>query len=132
MTKLKAVDSLKESIRLLEIRQMEERNILNEQFKITLESLKPVNLIKSSIKDITSSVELKNNLFGTVISVISGYLTKKMMVGPKSNAFMRIFGSMLQFGITSVIAKNAEAIRNFMDNLIEKFFHPEVVPEPKE
>jgi len=131
MTKRNAIDSLKESIRLLEIRQAEEGKILKEQLKITYESFKLVNLIKGTLKDITGSVELKNNLFGTLISVVSGYLTKKMVAGPKSNPLMKILGAMMQFGITTVIAKNAEAIRNFMDNLIDKLFHPEEKETPE-
>jgi hypothetical protein len=133
MIKKNAADSLKESIRLLEMRHIEERKILVEQFKITYESFKLANLIKGTLKDITGSVELKNNLFGTLISVVSGYLTKKVVAGPKSNGFMKILGAMMQFGITTVIAKNAEAIRNFMDNLIDRIFHPEEkkVAEPE-
>ena len=63
MAKQTAVESLKESIRLLEIQQAEEGKILKEQFKATYESLKLVNLVKSSLADLTNSVEIKNNLF---------------------------------------------------------------------
>ncbi|MDP2338914.1 MAG: hypothetical protein Q8N05_21170 [Bacteroidota bacterium] len=130
MTKQNAVDSLKVSIRLLEIRQAEEGQILKEQFKITYESLKPVNLIKNSIKELTSSVEIQNSLFETIISIITGYLTKKIMVSSKSNPFMKILGAILQFGVTSLVAKNAENIRDFISDLIDKFLHPdEEVPE---
>jgi hypothetical protein len=130
MEKLTPVDSLRESIRLLEIRQAEEGKILKEQFKITYESLKPVNLIKSSLKDLAHSTEIKNNLFETVVSILTGYFTKKIMVSSKSNPFMKIFGALLQFGVTTAISKNADHIRNLITNLIEKFVHPtEEVPE---
>jgi hypothetical protein len=56
-----ATERLKESIRLLEMKQQEEGKILKEQLRITYESLKPVNLIKSSLKEITSSMEIKND-----------------------------------------------------------------------
>lgn len=134
MAKQSAVDSLKESIRLLEIRQAEEGQALKEQFKITYESLKPVNLIKSSISELTSSAEIKNGLFETIVSIVTGYLTKKMMVSSKSNPFMKIMGAVLQFGVTSLVAKNAESIRNYIMDLIDRFMHPddeerEEVPE---
>jgi hypothetical protein len=125
MTKKNAVNSLKESIRLLEIRQAEERVILIEHLQVTLESMKPVNILKSYLKDLTGSTELKNNFFGTFISIVSGYITKKMVAGPKSNPFIKILGSILQFGVTSVIAKNAESIWDFLDNLFDRFFHSE-------
>ena len=125
MAKQSAVDSLKESIRLLEIRQVEEGQALKEQFKITYESLKPLNLIKSSLNELTSSVEIKNSLFETIVSILTGYLTKKMMVSSKSNPFMKILGALLQFGVTSIVAKNAESIRNYIMSIIDRFMQPE-------
>jgi hypothetical protein len=125
MAKQSAVDSLKESIRLLEIRQVEEGQALKEQFKITYESLKPLNLIKSSLNELTSSAEIKNSLFETIVSILTGYLTKKMMVSSKSNPFMKILGALLQFGVTSIVAKNAESIRNYIMGIIDRFVQPE-------
>lgn len=132
MAKTSAVDSLKESIRLLEIRQAEEGKALKEQFRITFESLKPANLIKSSLSELTSSSEIKNSLFETVVSILTGYLTKKMMVSSNSNPFMKIMGAVLQFGVTTLIAKNAENIRTYLMNLIDRLVHPEAPEEEKQ
>lgn len=124
MAKQNAVDSLKESIRLLEIRQAEEGKILKDQLKITYESLKPVNLIKNSIKELTSSVEIKNNLFESVVTILTGYATKRLMVNSKSSVFVKTLGAIMQFGLTRLIANNAETIRIYLFNLIDKFFKP--------
>ena len=132
MAKQNAVTSLRESIYFLEIRQAEEGKILKEQFKITYESLKPVNLIKNSIQELANSVEIKNNLFETVVSILTGYLTKKIMVNSKSNPYMKIFGAFLQYGVTNLISKNAEHFRILINNLIDRIFHPleeEEIPE---
>jgi len=133
MTKPTPKESLKESIRQLELKQAEEGEQLKVQFKATYESLKLVNIIKSSIKDITESVEIKNSLFESIVSVLSGYVTKKLMISSKSNPFMKIIGLILQFGVTNLVAKNAEAIRTYITELIDKFMHPAVeeVPEPE-
>jgi len=133
MTKPTPRELLKESIRQLELKQAEEGEQLKAQFKATYESLKLVNLIKSSIKDITESVEIKNSLFESIVSVLSGYVTKKLMVSSKSNPFMKIIGLVLQFGVTNLVAKNAETIRTYITELIDRFMHPEVeeVPEPE-
>ncbi len=130
MAKQNAVDSLKESIRLLEIRQAEEGKLLKDQFKLTYESLKPVNLIKNSIKELANSEEIKASLFETLVSILTGYFTKKMFVGPKSNPLVKIFGALMQFGVTSLVAKNADSIRNYIGELINRFVHPsEETPE---
>ena len=132
MAKQDAIESLKETIRLLEIRQAAEGEILKAQFKITYESLKLVNLIKTSLKEVTESVDIKNNLFETVVSILTGYLTKKMMINSKSNPVMKILGALLQFGVTKFVAKNAEIIRNFIVDQVDKLIHPvEEATEPE-
>lgn len=130
MAKQTAVESLKESIRLLEIQQAEEGKILKEQFKATYESLKLVNLVKSSLKELTDSVEIKNNLFESIVSIVTGYLTKKLMISSTSNPFKKILGVLIQLGVTNLVAKNAETIRIYITELIDRFLHPKVeVPE---
>ena len=133
MAKQTAVESLRESIRLLEIQQVAEGKILKEQFKITYESLKLVNLVKSSLKELTESVEIKNNLFESIVSIVTGYLTKKLMISSSSNPFKKILGALIQLGVTNLVAKNAETIRTYITELIDKYFHPAVeeVPEPE-
>ena len=130
MTKPNAKEALQESIRQLEIRQVQEGEELKNQFKATYESLKLVNLIKSSLKEVTESAEIKSTLFESVISVLSGYVTKKLMISSKSNPFMKIVGLALQFGVTNLVAKNAEVIREYVIQMIDKFLHPkEETPE---
>lgn len=131
MAKEDAVEKLRESIRVLEIRQAEEGEILKAQFKMTYESLKPVNLIKNSLKEITSSSELKGDLFESAIALLSGFVTRKMMVGSKSNIFVKMLGLVMQFGVTNFIAKNAETIREFLSGLIDKFFKPAEETQPQ-
>jgi hypothetical protein len=123
MKKQSAVESLKESIRILEIRQADEGTALKEQFKITYESLRPVNLIKSTISDLTNSAELKINFVESFISILTGYLSKKFIAGPKSNPILKIVGALVQFGVTSIVARNAETIRGYISDLIDKIFH---------
>ena len=130
MAKQTAVESLKESIRLLEIQQAEEGKILKEQFKATYESLKLVNLVKSSLKDLTDSVEIKNNLFESIVSIVTGYISKKLMIKSDGNILKKILGLIVQFGVTNLVAKNAETIRIFITEVIDRFLHPkEEVPE---
>ena len=130
MTQPTAKEKLRDSIRQLEIQQAREGEELKAQFKATYESLKLVNLVKSSLKEVTESVEIKNTLFESIISVISGYVSRKLMVNKKSNPFLKIVGLVMQFGITNLVAKNAEVIRLYVTELIDKFLHPkEETPE---
>ena len=55
-------DSLNEAIILLEGKRAKELELLKELFNSGYESLKPINLIKSTFKEVSSSPEIKNNI----------------------------------------------------------------------
>jgi hypothetical protein len=129
MEKQNAVTKLKESIRVLEIRQAEEGQQFNAQLRITYESLKPINLIKNSIKDLTDSFEMKSSLFETIFTIVSGYFAQRMIVSPESNIFKKLLGALMQFGVNNIVLKNIETIRIFVSNLIEKIINPKEDPE---
>jgi hypothetical protein len=120
MAKPGATEKLREEIKLLEIRQAEEVKILKEQFKITYESLKPANLLKSTLKDLAGPSDLKNNLLETMVSILTGYLSNKVLVGKKSSVFKKLLGLLLQYGVTNLVANNAEKVRNLFLDLLSK------------
>lgn len=128
MAKQSAVENLREAILLLEIQQAKEREIVKEQLRLTYESLKLVNILKSSMKEFVGSTEMKSSMLETIASVVTGYLTKKMMFSSKSNLFMKILGLTLQFGVTGLVSQNAEKIKSFLSDLVDRFFNTQKEP----
>ncbi|MFZ1703117.1 MAG: hypothetical protein WAT79_02160 [Saprospiraceae bacterium] len=104
-------NNLRAAILTLEVKQKEEETILKEQFQIVFESIKPINLIKSTIKEITVSEDLKDNLFNTSVGITTGYISKKLFEGESHNPLRKIFGTALMFGITNTVANNPETIK---------------------
>lgn len=127
MEKQNAVIKLKESIRILEIRQAEEGQQFNAQLRVTYESIKPINLIKNSIKDLADSFEMKTGLFETIFTIVSGYFAQRMIISSKSSVFKKLLGVFMQFGVNNIVLKNIETIRFFVTNLIEKIVNPNEV-----
>jgi hypothetical protein len=123
MGKQYAVDALRESIRLLEIRQAEEGKELKVQLRVTYESLKPVNLLKSTVKDITSSVELRSGLLESLVSILSGYVTQRMVVRSRGNVLLKLLATALQFGVAGFVANHVETIRSFVNQLFDSLRH---------
>lgn len=121
MRKITSVSELKEEIFRLEIKQAHEARLLKEQFMITRESLKPANLIKSSINDLITSPDLKENILNTTLSLAAGYLSKKIIVGSSQNPFKQILGTLLQMGVTNIVSKNSDGIKSAAMNLINNF-----------
>lgn len=115
MEKKDAVASLRDAIYLLEIRQAEEKRMLKEQFLIGYEQLKPVNLIRSTVRGLLESPEVKTGLLGTLVSVISGYVAQKTTRKPKRNSLLRSVRMILQFGLAGLISGNIDTIREFVN-----------------
>jgi hypothetical protein len=122
MNKITSVPELRAAIILLEIKQAEEGKLLKEQFKVTYENLRPANLIKNTLRDLTSDPSLKGELFNTTLGLAAGYLTKKAVVGATHNPLKQIFGTLLQMGISSIVAKNGDGIKSGAMDLIANIF----------
>jgi hypothetical protein len=101
---------LKIAIQQLKEKQTNSLQSLIKQFHLTYESLKPVNLLKSTISEVVSSPILLDNILLTSVGLATGYLSKKLVVGKSDNKFRKIFGSVLQFGVTKLVNKNPETI----------------------
>ena len=119
MQNISSVAGLKNAIQLLEVEQAIKWQILKEQFYNTRESLKPINLIKSSLKEITSSPNLIDNILGAALGLATGYLSKKVFIGTSGNLFRKLLGSILQFSVTNVVANHPDAIKSFGQRILQ-------------
>jgi len=88
--------------------QEEELASLGEQFKLTYESLKPLNLIKSTLFEATSSPDIRNNVVNNLVGLVTGYASKKLLFGSTNNPIKKIAGTVLQFVITNFVGKRKE------------------------
>jgi hypothetical protein len=123
MQAITTTEELRKAILLLEIKQANEGKLLKEQFSVTYESLKPVNLIKNTFSELITAPDLKGNLLNAVISLTAGYLTKKTIVGQSHNPIKTIIGSLLQMGVSNLVAKNADGIKSSVSDLINNFLN---------
>ena len=109
MEKINQTEILKETILLMKMKQAEELVQLKDQYHYTIESLKPLNLIKNAFGLMATSPEIKGNILNNIVGMTTGYLTKKVLLGSTHNPIKRILGTMLQFVITNVVTKHSEA-----------------------
>lgn len=111
MHQINSSTQLREVILDLEIKQTGEEKILKQQFQLAYESVKPINLIKSTFKEVTASQDLKDNLLNTTVGITAGYLSKKLFEGVSDSPLKKLLGTALMFGITNAVAKNPEAVK---------------------
>jgi hypothetical protein len=123
MEKITSATGLKNAILLLETDQTIQGQLLKEQFNFAYESFKPVNLIKSTVKDLASSPYLIDNILATAIGIATGFLSKKIFVGSSGNLFRKLLGSFLQAGVTNTVSQHPDAIKSFGQLIFQYFSH---------
>lgn len=114
-------DALDEAIIVLQEKRAKELNLLKAQLDTTYESLKPINLVKSLINEISSSSEIKGNILNNVIGIGSGFLSRKLFVGGSHHPIKRLFGTLIQYVTTNVISKNADGIKSTGENMLQSY-----------
>ena len=122
MQKITSSTELKHAIHLLEEDQAIKGQLLKEQVFITYESLKPVNLLKTTLKDLSTSPYLIENIVGSAVGLATGYVSKKIVVGASANIFRKLFGSILQFGVTNLVAQHPDAIKSAGQYIVQHIF----------
>ncbi len=110
MTKINNLEAIKKAISELETLKKEESALLKIEFLKLSESLKPINMIKRSIKETFGSTETKDQLLGSVAGIATGYLSKALVVGTSHNPIKKIAGSLLQLVVTNSISRHPEMV----------------------
>ena len=114
-------DFVKAEIYRLELKQKLELASLKSQLHTTFEQLKPLNLLKQTFTEVSESPEIKSQLLNSGIGLLTGYLSKKLMIGNTSNPIKNILGTIVEFIIANVVAKYSESILENGENILQLF-----------
>ena len=99
MSKVNPTESLNASIAMLEQKKTEEFQTLKDQLRSTGESLKPANLIKGAIREVTGSSQVRSVLIKAALGLAAGFIAKKIVTRTQHNKKNRIVGNALQYGL---------------------------------
>jgi len=122
MDNINSVAGLKNAIQLLEVKQSAEEQLLKEQLIVVYESLKPINLLRNTLKKVFSTPDLIENISGSAIGAAGGLLLKKLFIGKSGNIFRKLIGSVLQMSATNIVAKNSDLIKSVGHFIIQYLF----------
>jgi len=122
MENITSAAELKRVIQRVEIEHAMQGKRLKEQFFLAYENLKPANILKSTLNDITKSPYLIDNILGATLGLITGYLSRKIAVAGSGNPFRKLIGSVLQFGITNLVAQHPDLIKLFGQFIMQHLF----------
>ena len=117
-------EDLRNAIKALEVEQIEKELILKEHFYVVYDSLRPINIIKATLKDLVSfsSSSISGNLSATALGEAGGFLLKKLFIGNSGNIFRKLFGTMLQLGVTNIASKKSYVIISVVQSVLQRLF----------
>ncbi|MDQ6844707.1 MAG: hypothetical protein M3Z92_10200 [Bacteroidota bacterium] len=105
LEKIANTSDLEIAIKRLERKKMLLETELQDQMHVILESIKPTNILKTTIHEVQESTELKHNLFKVALGLGAGYFSRKLVVGKSAGLVKKALGTALQYGITQFVAK---------------------------
>ena len=121
---------LKEAIFELEIRKKEQGRTIKEKFYIIKENLKPANIIRNTFDEVATSPRLRLNLLGAVVGLGAAYFSRRLVVGRSVNVLRKILGSVLQLGISAVVASKPGVLQNIGQTIVKRVFTKKNSYEP--
>ncbi len=119
--KAKNADDLAQAIAELELKAAAQKRDIQETFEAVSENLTPLNLVKSGVQSVFSG-EHKEEIFNVLIGLGTGILSRRLILG-KTNGFIgKTVGKAIQWGMTGLVSKNAEKIKEKAGDLIDRIF----------
>jgi hypothetical protein len=111
---------LKKSIEILKQKQSEEEKLLHTQLIVVYESIKPYNVLRNAIRSLVSSPELKETMIESASGMVTGYISRKLLVRSSKNPLLRLAGLFVQYGVTNLVNNNSATIRRMGLQIIDK------------
>lgn len=114
---------LKAAIQNLESKNLLQKQVITDMFNDTVESLKPINLLKSSFNKVVRSPGLVEKIIDATVGLGAGFLSKKLLIGKSTSILKKLLGNAVEFGVAGLITKNSGSIKNTGLGLFNKIFH---------
>jgi hypothetical protein len=111
MQNITSVDGLHEAIVALESTRRDQEAELTVQLRLFYDSLRPVNIIKNTVRDLAGSSDVRHKALIAAVGMASGYISRKLFFPLNSGPVKKIVGAALQLGIAGLVTGKGDAIK---------------------
>jgi len=102
MERISERDALIERITFLEAQQTEDLAGLKDQLQLSYDSLRPLNFIKSTIHEITSSADIKSDLIQGAINLTTNLIGKNIIGGIAETPIKKLMKGIFRFIVKKI------------------------------
>ncbi|MCZ8196273.1 MAG: hypothetical protein O9267_01545 [Flavobacterium sp.] len=88
---------LMQKIIALQHQQAQELIVLKEQLKLTYESVRPLNFLKATLHDMTTSPQVKTDLVSGAVNMTSFLLSKNPVLSTFQQPIKKVVATVLKF-----------------------------------
>ena len=113
---------LKAAIVELENRKVNEKQGLVNDFHAIAESLKPLNLLKSTFHKVKESQGISGNILKAAVGLGVGLLSKKILISKSTSVVKTLLGSAIKMGVAGLVAKNTDNIKTSGTRFFKNIF----------
>lgn len=113
---------LKAAIVELENRKVNEKQALVNDFHAITESLKPLNLLKSTFHKVKESQGISGNILKAAVGLGVGLLSKKILISKSTGVVKTLLGSAIKMGVAGLVAKNTDNIKTSGTRFFKNIF----------
>lgn len=113
---------LKAAIVELENRKVNEKQGLVNDFHAIAESLKPLNLLKSTFHKVKESQGISGNILKAAVGLGVGLLSKKILISKSTGVVKTLLGSAIKMGVAGLVAKNTDNIKTSGTRFFKNIF----------
>ncbi|WP_291133034.1 hypothetical protein [Flavobacterium sp. UBA7682] len=116
-------EELNQMILVAQAQNETDLRLLQEQFELTYESLKPANIIKNVFHNMTNTPDIKDNMVSSAIGLTSGIMGKKLVMGSSHSPVRKVIGTVVQFAVTNLVSKYTGGFSAIAGNMFKSFFN---------
>lgn len=113
---------LKAAIVELENRKVNEKQALVNDFHAITESLKPLNLLKSTFHKVKESQGISGNILKAAVGLGVGLLSKKILISKSTSVVKTLLGAAIKMGVAGLVAKNTDNIKTSGTRFFKNIF----------
>ncbi len=117
MQNITTIAHLQAAIAEAETAQTKAIHALKEEAIAAYESMQPLQVLKTTLKNAATLPNLKDNLINASMGLVAGYFSKEVLIGDSKNPIRKVLGAFLEFGVANVVSKNTATIKSFAENI---------------
>lgn len=116
-----SVSGLQEAIERLERQQAEAEKQLRSEVSAVYEGLKPVNLLRNTVREFVGTQEMRDLIIRISATVAAGLIVKLLFQEEESTQTKHLVRSAIQLGITSTVSNHPEVLEELGSRIVELF-----------